>query len=186
MKIILASASPRRQEILTQANIMYELIPSQVEEVFNHNVSIEEAVMDLAYQKANWVYNNNQDALVIGADTIVVVDNEVLGKPKDYSDACRMLNKLQNNQHEVITGVALISKDKIVKFYEKTKVVFKPMSKEDIDIYIEEENVYDKAGSYAIQGEAMRYIDHIEGDYYNVIGLPIDHLLTELKKIEGE
>ena len=82
MKIILASASPRRQEILTQANIMYELIPSQVEEVFNHNVSIEEAVMDLAYQKANWVYNNNQDTLVIGADTIVVVDNEVLGKPK--------------------------------------------------------------------------------------------------------
>lgn len=186
MKIILASASPRRQEILTQANIMYELIPSQVEEVFNHNISIEDAVMDLAYQKAHWVYKNNQDALIIGADTIVVVDDEVLGKPKDYNDACRMLNKLQNNQHDVITGVALIKKDKIVKFYEKTKVFFKPMSKEEIDRYIEEENVYDKAGSYAIQGEAMRYIDHIEGDYYNVIGLPIDHLLIELKNIEGE
>ena len=186
MKIILASASPRRQEILTQANIMYELIPSQVEEVFDHNVSIEEAVMDLAYQKANWVYNNNQDALVIGADTIVVVDGEVLGKPKNYNDAFRMLNELQNNQHDVITGVALINKKQIVKFYEKTKVFFKPMTKEEIEKYIEEENVYDKAGSYAIQGEAMRYIDHIEGDYYNVIGLPIDHLLTELKKIEGE
>lgn len=186
MKIILASASPRRQEILTQANILYELIPSRVEEVFNHNLSIEEAVMDLAYQKANWVYQNNQDALIIGADTIVVVDNEVLGKPKDYNDAYRMLKKLQNNHHYVITGVALITKDKVVKFYEKTQVFFNPMSKEEIDRYIEEENVYDKAGSYAIQGEAMRYIDHIEGDYYNVIGLPINHLLTELKKIEGE
>ena len=126
---------------------MYELIPSQVEEVFNHNVTIEEAVMDLAYQKANWVYNNNQDALIIGADTIVVVDGEVLGKPKNYNDAFRMLNKLQNNQHDVITGVALINKDQIVKFYEKTKVFFKPMTKEEIDRYIEEENVYDKAGS---------------------------------------
>ena len=103
MKIILASASPRRQEILTQANILYELIPSQVEEVFNHNISIEDAVMDLAYQKANWVYKNNQDALIIGADTIVVVDNEVLGKPKDYNDACRMLNKLQNNDEVIIS-----------------------------------------------------------------------------------
>lgn len=186
MKIILASASPRRQEILTKANIQYELIPSRVEEVFNHTLSVEDAVMDLAYQKAKWVFDNNQDDLVIGADTIVVVDNEVLGKPKDYQDAFRMLNKLQNNKHDVITGVALIKKDKTIKFYEKTKVFFKPMSHVDIDKYIEEENVYDKAGSYAIQGEAMRYIDYIEGDYYNVIGLPIDHLLTELKKIKGE
>ena len=186
MKIILASQSPRRQELLLKANISYDVIPSHVDEVFNYNISVEEAVMDLAYQKATDVFNNNQDCLVIGADTIVVVDGEVLGKPKEYSDAVRMLDKLQNNTHYVITGVSLLTKDKEVKFYEKTKVVFKPMSKEDIDIYIQEENVYDKAGSYAIQGEAMRYIDYIEGDYYNVIGLPIDRLSKELKKLEGE
>lgn len=186
MKIILASQSPRRQELLLKTNIAYDVIPSHVDEVFNYNISVEEAVMDLAYQKANDVFNNNQDCLVIGADTIVVVDGEVLGKPKEYSDAVRMLNKLQNNTHYVITGVSLLTKDKVIKFYEKTKVVFKPMSIEDIDTYIQEENVYDKAGSYAIQGEAMRYIDYIEGDYYNVIGLPIDRLIKELKKLEGE
>lgn len=186
MKIILASASPRRQELLLKANVSYEVIPSNVDEVFNHNISVEDAVMDLAYQKANDVFNKHKDSLVIGADTIVVIDNEVLGKPKEYKDAVRMLNKLQNNTHYVITGVVLLTKEKVVKFYEKTKVVFKPMTQSDIDTYISEENVYDKAGSYAIQGEAMKYIDYIEGDYYNVIGLPIDRLIEELKKLEGE
>ncbi len=184
MKIILASNSPRRQEILKEANINYEVIPSNVEEIFNHNISVEEAVMDLANQKATDVYNKTKrDALIIGADTIVVINGEVLGKPKDYEDAKRMLNLLQNNSHQVLTGVSLIKGNNTLNFYEKTNVYFKPMSNEDIERYIEEENVYDKAGSYAIQGDAMKYIDHIEGDYYNVIGLPIKRLLSEIKKI---
>lgn len=185
MKIILASQSPRRQEILKEAGLSYEIIPSKVDEKFNTALSVEDAVMDLAYQKASWVYNYLQenDSLIIGADTIVVVDGEVLGKPKNHDDAVRMLQMLENNIHQVYTGVALIKGDKEYKFYEKTNVYFKPMSYNDIEKYIEEENVYDKAGSYAIQGEAMRYIDHIEGDYYNVIGLPIKRLLEELKKI---
>lgn len=183
MKIILASASPRRQELLTKAGIVFDIIPSQVEEIFNNEVSVEEAVMDLAYQKAKWVQNKEKtDALVIGSDTIVVINNEVLGKPKDHGDAVRMLSLLESNIHEVITGVSLIKEEKTINFYEKTLVYFKPMTKENIEQYIKEENVYDKAGSYAIQGEAMKYIDHIEGDYYNVIGLPIDRLLKELKK----
>ena len=184
MKIILASASPRRQELLTKAGIIFDIIPSQVEEVFNKEVSVEEAVMDLAHQKAKWVQDKEKtNALVIGSDTIVVINNEVLGKPKDHDDAVRMLSLLENNVHEVITGVSLIKEEKIINFYEKTLVYFKPMTKENIEQYIQEENVYDKAGSYAIQGEAMKYIDHIEGDYYNVIGLPIDRLLKELKNI---
>jgi septum formation protein len=140
--------------------------------------------MDLAYQKAKWVQEKEKtNALVIGSDTIVVINNEVLGKPKDHGDAVRMLSLLESNIHEVITGVSLIKEEKTINFYEKTLVYFKPMTKENIEQYIKEENVYDKAGSYAIQGEAMKYIDHIEGDYYNVIGLPIDRLLKELKKI---
>lgn len=185
MKIILASQSPRRQEILKTAGLEYQVIPSKVDERFNHNLSVEEAVMDLAFQKANFVAEERgeSDLLIIGADTIVVINNEVLGKPKNYQDAFRMLNMLQGNTHQVLTGVALIKDDKKILFYEKTLVTFKPMTKKDIEKYIEEENVYDKAGSYAIQGEAMRYIDHIEGDYYNVIGLPIKHLLEEIKKM---
>ncbi|MBQ8292950.1 MAG: septum formation protein Maf [Bacilli bacterium] len=184
MKIILASNSPRRQEIIKEANINYEIIPSKVDEIFNHNISIEEAVMDLAHQKAKDVSDKlTYEALVIGADTIVVINNEVLGKPKDYNDAKRMLNLLQNDVHQVLTGVSLIKGNKTLNFYEKTEVYFKPMTDADIERYIEEENVYDKAGSYAIQGEAMKYIDHIEGDYYNVIGLPINRLLEEMKKI---
>ncbi len=184
MKIILASASPRRQELLTKAGIIFDIIPSQVEEIFNKEVSVEEAVMDLAHQKAKWVKDKEKTkALVIGSDTIVVINNEVLGKPKDHDDAVRMLSLLENNVHEVITGVSLIKEEKTINFYEKTLVYFKPMTKENIEQYIKEENVYDKAGSYAIQGEAMKYIDHIEGDYYNVIGLPIDRLLKELKNI---
>lgn len=183
MKIILASQSPRRQEILKKANITFDVIPSQVEEIFNKEMSVEDAVMDLAYQKAKWVAESNKDALVIGSDTIVVINNEVLGKPKNHEDAIRMLSLLENNVHEVITGVSLIKEDKVHNFYEKTYVYFKPMTFENIEQYIKEENVYDKAGSYAIQGEAMTYVDHIEGDYYNVMGLPIDRLLKELKNI---
>jgi septum formation protein len=184
MKIILASQSPRRQELLTKAGIVFNTIPSHVEEIFNNDIPVEDAVMDLAYQKAKWVKDNTKtDGLIIGADTIVVINNEVLGKPKNHSDAVRMLKLLENNVHEVITGVSLIKGEKIINFYEKTFVYFKPMTTQNIEQYIEEENVYDKAGSYAIQGEAMRYIDHIEGDYYNVIGLPIDRLMNELKNI---
>ncbi len=184
MKIILASASPRRQELLTKAGIVFDTIPSGVEEIFNKDISVEEAVMDLAYQKAKWVKDTkNIDDLIIGADTIVVINKEVLGKPKNHEEAVRMLSLLQDAVHEVITGVSLIKGEKTINFYEKTLVYFKPMTIDNIEQYIKEENVYDKAGSYAIQGEAMKYIDHIEGDYYNVIGLPVEHLLKELKNI---
>jgi septum formation protein len=125
MKIILASASPRRQELLTKAGILFDTIPSCVEEIFNKDIPVEEAVMDLAYQKAKWVKDTkNTDDLIIGADTIVVINKEVLGKPKNHEEAVRMLSLLQNAVHEVITGVSLIKGGKTINFYEKTLVFF--------------------------------------------------------------
>ncbi len=189
MKKVLASKSPRRQEILKSNNIDYTIQVSDIEEVFNYDLPVQDAVADLAYQKASNVFNHlvdKEDTIVIGADTIVVIDDIVLGKPKSYEHAFVMLSALQGKEHQVMTGVALMTKTKVQKFVEITNVYFKPMSSEEITEYINSENVYDKAGSYAIQGNAGKYIEKIEGDYYNVMGLPINRLKRELKKIEEE
>ena len=181
-KIILASASPRRTELLSLAKIKHEVVVFDHEEVIDNNKSPIEIVKDLAYQKANAVFEHYQDDTVIGADTIVVLD-EILGKPKDRSDAYRMLKKLSNKTHQVITGVAILSKEKKVNFAQVTHVTFRHMTDDDIYEYIDSENVYDKAGAYAIQGMAGKYITKIDGDYYNVMGLPISKVAEELEKI---
>ena len=183
MNIILASKSPRRTEILSLMNINHIIIPSKEKEVIDPTLKPHEVVMSLAYQKANSIATLYPNDLVIGADTIVVINNEILGKPKDYNDAVRMLSLLQNNTHQVITGVSLIKGNNIVTFHVISNVTFKPMTKEDIDNYISKENVYDKAGSYAIQGEHATFVDHIDGDYYNIVGLPKDELKKHLDKI---
>lgn len=182
-KIILASASPRRTELLSLAGINHKVIVLEHEEVIDNTKAPSDIVKSLAFQKANAVFEKHQDNIVLGADTIVVLD-EILGKPKDYQDAFRMLKKLQGKTHQVMTGVAILSKEKKVVFYESTNVTFKKMTDEEIYSYIEEENVYDKAGAYAIQGSACKYITKIEGDYYNVMGLPIQKVYTELKNID--
>lgn len=182
MKIILASSSPRRNEILDLVGIKHETIPSSCIEVIDRSKSIEEIVKSLAYQKAMDVFKNHNDDLVIGADTIVKVDNEILGKPKGEADAIRMLHLLQNKTHEVVTGVSIITKDKQETFYETTFVTFLPLSDEEITNYLKNENVYDKAGSYAIQGYAAKYISKLDGSYYNVMGLPIATLCQKLKE----
>ena len=181
--LILASKSPRRKELLSKANIEFIIKTKDVDEIFNESLTIEEALVDVAYQKVLPVYKENPNDTVIGADTIVVCDNIILGKPKDYNDASYMLNLLSNKFHYVMTAVIIKNKEKEIKFVEKTKVYFKKLSQQEIDNYIENENVYDKAGSYAIQEGASRFVTKVEGDYNNVVGLPLDKVIEELNKI---
>lgn len=183
-EIILASASPRRTEILSLANITHKVVVKEHEEVIDNSLTPSQIVKSLAYQKAKAVFDEHVDSIVIGADTIVVCD-EILGKPKDKHDAFKMLKKLSNKTHQVITGVAILSKERSTNFYEVTNVTFKDMTDEDIYEYIESENVLDKAGAYAIQGMAGKFISKIEGDYYNVVGLPMCRVSEELKKIKN-
>ncbi len=186
MNIILASNSPRRTEILTNANIQHIIIPSKCEEVVDEKLLPYQVVESLSYQKANDVYISNPNDLVIGADTVVVVENVILGKPKDKNDAIRMLSMISNRCHQVITGVTIIYNDTVNTFHEVTNVFVKELSLNDINIYIEEENVYDKAGSYAIQGIFAKYINSYDGEYSNVVGLPINRLKKELKEYLNE
>ncbi len=180
-RIILASKSPRRKEILEKYNINFECIPAIKDEIFNKDLTVEEAVTILGINKAKEVFENNNDAIVIGADTIVVIDNEVLGKPKDEEDAIRMLNMLQGATHKVLTGVCIISNKKEISFCETTLVTFNKMTFDEIKDYISKDYVYDKAGSYAIQSEYSNFIKEIKGSYYNVMGMPIESLLNNLK-----
>lgn len=182
MNIILASNSPRRTEILNLANICHTVIPSHVKEVVKDSLTPTEIVMDLSYQKAYDVFKNHKEDLVIGSDTIVVIDNNILGKPKDKEDAIRMLSMLSGKTHEVITGVCIIYQNEVIKFYDTSFVSFYDMSFDEIEEYISRDNVYDKAGSYAIQESCCKYIKKIDGDYYNIMGLPISKLYQILKE----
>ena len=182
MKIILASNSPRRKELLELAKIDFEIKVANVEEILDPTLPIVKQIEMVAYSKAKPVAEQNRDSLVIGSDTVVVINDEILGKPKDKKDAFRMIKLLQNNTHQVITGVALCYNNEVKLFHEITDVTFYPMTDSEINEYIELPTIYDKAGAYAIQGEAAIYIHSINGDYYNVMGLPIAKLIQHLKK----
>lgn len=184
--IILASASPRRTEILTLGNIDHKVIPSTCKEEVDNTLKPFEVVESLSYQKAYDVYKKNESDTILGADTIVVIDNIILGKPKDEDDAIKMLKMLSGKVHEVITGVTIMNKSQIKTFHEITYVYVNELTDCDILNYIEEENVYDKAGSYAIQGIFKKHISKIEGEYYNVVGLPLKRLKKELKEFNNE
>ena len=187
--IILASASPRRKELLSQIGIEYEVIPSNTEEIITSTVPAE-IVMELAKQKAEDVVRkvNQTGKVVLGADTIVAFDNKVMGKPVNEEDAFSMISLLENATHQVYTGVSLsyLKQDGEIcshVFYEKTDVVVYPMTKEEILSYIETKDCMDKAGSYGIQGAFAAFIKGIDGDYNNVVGLPIGRVYQELKNI---
>ena len=175
--LVLASKSPRRKEFLEKANLEFIIDTVETEEVFNNELSIEDALIDIARQKVMPVFNKHQNDIVLGADTIVVCDNQILGKPKNIEHAKEMLRLLSNKEHYVMTGVIIKSIDKEISFVEKTKVYFKKLTESDIEILTTKENVLDKAGSYAIQGVAGNYIEKIDGDYDNVVGLPIAKVL---------
>ena len=193
MKIILASGSPRRRELLSQIGLEYEVKVSDVDETTDAELPYM-IVEDLSRKKAKAVYEEVissgecfDDALiVIGADTLVAVDNEILGKPVDITSAKAVLCKLNGRKHDVFTGVTLHGIDKnggeFVKiFNEKTQVEFAEMTDEEIDTYIATGDPMDKAGAYGIQGFAARYIKGIDGDYNNVVGLPVGRLYQEMK-----
>lgn len=188
-KIILASASPRRKELLAKAEISFTVIPAAGEEK-RTSEDPGEAVQQLARDKAEWVAQSmaecEEGTLVIGSDTIVVFENRILGKPKDRRDAAETLEKLQGNTHQVYTGVSVLERKagKWVEhtFFESTDVTFYPVSREEIQDYIAAGEPMDKAGSYGIQGLFGIYVKGICGDYNNVVGLPVARLFHEMKK----
>lgn len=189
-RIILASQSPRRRELLTQIGLKFEVIPSTVEEVITSTNSVE-VVQELAQQKARDVAEvagremEKDSLLVIGADTIVVYEGKILGKPGDKEDAVRMLTMLQGKEHSVYTGVALLSGEQEIVFAEETWVQMCPMTPEEIAWYVNTGEPMDKAGAYGIQGLCARFVRQIQGDYNNVVGLPVGRIYQELKKEEG-
>ena len=181
MKYILASASPRRRELLARAGFEFEVIPSSIEEKISRTAPMD-IVMELAAQKAEDVFcrHRESDCVVIGADTIVVYQGEIFGKPADKSEAYDMLSMLADRTHQVYTGVSLhISKGGNVHtrtFYESTDVTFCPICKEDLHAYVDSGDPLDKAGAYGIQGAFAIHVKRINGDFNNVIGLPICRL----------
>ena len=186
--MILASGSPRRKELLTQAGFTYEVIVSDVEEKITATIP-SQVVMELAEQKASDVASKIEEGVIIGADTVVASGETILGKPTDDEDAFSMLKALSGSIHSVFTGVCILSKkegmivDKRV-FYEETKVEMYPLEDQEIKEYIKSKEPQDKAGAYAIQGKAAIFIKGIQGDYYNVVGLPIGRLVKELKQLQ--
>ena len=182
MKIILASNSPRRKELLKAHNIEFDVIPSDILEVLNANLSPVENVMELAKQKALDVYNKSKITPILAADTVVVYGNQILGKPTDEEDAYRMLRLLSGKTHQVITGVAFISEVGIQTSHEISNVTFKEISNDDIYEYIKTKEPMDKAGSYAIQGIGAKFIESYDGEFDNIVGLPMKLVLQILKK----
>ena len=185
LSYILASASPRRKELIGLLGIDVKIVPSTLEENVQTN-DPERLVRELALQKARDVASRFENGeIVIGADTCVYVDESILGKPSSKDEAMAMLAMLQGNVHRVYTGVALIhceSEKKEFYFVEKTGVHVYPMTAEEILAYVETGEPMDKAGAYGIQGVFCRHIEKLEGDYYNVVGLPVGRLYQELKR----
>ena len=182
-KIILASASPRRKELLGNVLEYFEVIPSKCEEIVPKNCDPFSVAEILAKQKATDIYNRYSDCLVIGADTCVIVDNKILGKPKDKDDARNMITLLSGKTHFVVTGCCIIKGNKTETFSEITEVVFHNLTSNEIEEYINTSEPYDKAGAYGIQGKGALLVKKINGDYFNVVGLPISTLNLKLKNL---
>jgi septum formation protein len=183
-KIILASRSPRRQQLLRELGLKFDVVVQEYDESYPEGLTGEEIARHVSYEKAAFFRNKLSDnEIVIAADTIVWCNNKVLGKPVDKEDARAILKEISGNTHEVITGVSIRSGSKEISFSESTRVTFDPFSEEAISYYIENYKPYDKAGAYGIQ-EWIGIIacSHIDGSYFNVVGLPVQRLYKELQK----
>ncbi|MCC6186350.1 MAG: septum formation protein Maf [Chitinophagaceae bacterium] len=180
-KLILASQSPRRQQLMEQAGYQFTVIAADVDETNPIGMAGELVPAFLAHKKALAIAQNYPDDTIIAADTIVLLGNEILGKPVDSEDAMAMLQSLSGNMHRVVTGVCIWTKNEIQQFSVITEVYFRPLSLQQIQYYITHYKPFDKAGSYAIQEWiGMVGIEKINGDYYNVMGLPIGELVKRL------
>ncbi|PAT02737.1 septum formation inhibitor Maf [Candidatus Izimaplasma bacterium ZiA1] len=181
---ILASGSPRRKELLELLHIDFKIITSDIEEIINPDLSHEDVVMDLAKQKATDIASSNKGSIVLGFDTLVIYKNSPLGKPKDNNDAFSMLRQLSGNTHQVLTGCCIIEGDKVETFYDQALVTFSTMTDQEILDYIDTNEPMDKAGAYGIQGYGAKFIENVNGDFYSVMGLPINKLYKYLNNIK--
>ncbi|MBR3988670.1 MAG: septum formation protein Maf [Clostridia bacterium] len=186
MKLVLASASPRRQELISLISQDVLCVPSGVEEIVPENINTPDIPLCLAFQKAEAVAKEFYDYIVIGCDTGVILGNEILGKPKDKEDARRMITALSGKVHQVVTGCAIFYKGKTAGFSNITDVEFYPLSSKEIEDYINTTEPYDKAGGYGIQGKAGLFVKGIKGDYFNVVGLPVSELNREINRLLAE
>ncbi|HEY9576733.1 MAG TPA: Maf family protein [Pseudobacillus sp.] len=182
-QLILASGSPRRKELLEQIGLTFTVEVSHADETISPGMSPEKAVMHLASVKAAAVAKNHKDSFIIGADTVVTLDGEILGKPKDRQEAKKMLQRLSGRTHAVCTGVAVRHGENECLFYEKTNVTFWELTEEEINGYLDTGEPFDKAGAYGIQGAGAILVKKIDGDYFSVVGLPISSLYRQLKRI---
>lgn len=182
MKIILASGSPRRRELLAMAGYTFEVIPANVDETAPPGITPSQLVADLSLKKALHMQNLHPEDLIIGADTVVAIDGLILGKPKDANDAFLMLSRLQGRAHTVFTGVAVVSPKGQQTFVEETKVFMRTLSDTDIREYLATGEPFDKAGSYGIQERGAVLIERVEGDYFTVVGLPLCRLNQVLRE----
>ena len=183
-KIILASASPRRKELLEKIRLKFEIDPSDCEEDINPEFDPQEIVQQLSIIKAKSVAARHKNALIIAADTIGVMGDKILGKPHTEDEACKMLHEISGKSHLVITGFSILdtATNKIVTGIVNTRVYIKKLTGQEIDAYVKTGEPLDKAGAYAIQGIGAVIVEKIEGDYYNVMGLPLNALTEALKE----
>lgn len=183
IKLVLGSKSPRRKYILEQAGFHFEVFTKDVEEIYPPETPVRQVPQYLAEIKAKAIAADvTADAVVITSDTIVLLDGVIYGKPTDRSDAVRILQTLSGNMHEVITGVCLVQGDRSHTFSETTKVYFDVLNNEEIEWYVDNFEVMDKAGAYAVQeGIGLIGVTGMDGDYFNVMGLPMNRLYRELQ-----
>lgn len=181
--IILASQSPRRKQLLEMANLRFEVQVANTNEDYPSHLSFTQIPIFIAKEKATVIKKKREDeAIIIAADTIVVCNNQILGKPKDEAEAIHFLTQLSNNQHQVITGVCICNKEKEICFSDTTNVAFHALTLSQIQYYVQQYKPYDKAGAYAIQEWIGAIgIKSITGDFYNVMGLPISRVVQSLK-----
>lgn len=183
MKIILASKSPRRREILENNGFEVTVVPSAKENPAPEGLSAEDTVQFLAVEKGMEAKEKYSDEIVVSSDTVVVLDGEIMGKPRDREDAKRMLSTLSGRVHRVLTSYAIYHKGKSFSRTVSTEVEFYPLSDQDIEWYLDTDECYDKAGSYGIQGLGARLVKGIRGDYLNVVGFPLSDFCHTLKKL---
>ena len=181
-KVILASKSPRRCEILSRVGLSFEIMPADVDETVSESMSAEEAVAEISRRKAEAVRARvGDDRIVIACDTMVSVDGRIFGKPVDRADADRMLHILSGRTHQVFSGLTVCRGDQMIRGVERSDVVFRSPTDAEIDAYLATGEPFDKAGAYGIQGIGGLLVDSIHGDYYNIVGLPLCRLMTALR-----